>query len=935
MKYLHYIFLCFCSFFYAQKKDTLSLKVAFSDDLRTMKVSQKIIFYNKTNAPISEIKFLNWAAAYKKKETPLAKRKLENRKNNLYFANENDLASVEHLAINNEKIENTNDENIFLKLNKPLNFNEKEEINLEYTIKLPHSKFTGYGSDNAKASIKYFFITPDNFPEYQHEKRYFHDIEETANGGSFWRVDFQLPNDFLAEGNLQKISPKLFEGQINTDPEFVIQKENFSKITCHILGKEIETIFAQTLRSEDEEYLRFYLPLHLSFLHSRLGLLPNKLFISKNLMKNEDFLGNDDIGWKKWKFKLFSDAEKIDLDYFSIVSKAVVNEAFISEKNKNHWLKNGLKTHLEIEYLKKNYADAKLLGQLSDKISLWGIKPLNLFNSPTLPLSSRYGIAYQYIMGQNLDQAVGTPFVELSNFNNLAISHFEAGNLIHFIADKMGERKFYEFIKNYISENKEHNISTTDFLQKLSLASEGSSDFLEKFIEKKERINFKIKRIQKQNNILSIDIQKNTDLKIPFKITAENKEKQKIAEYWFDTSAKKETATYTIPLENTHKILLNENYGFPEANYRDNYLYTKGLFSNIKKPKIRLVEDIPNPEFYEIYVTPKAEFNAYDGLLFGAKFTNSSLFQRDFVYSIAPYYSTKTNSITGSSAFSYTIRPTDSFFQSWSFGVSGSHFHYDKDLSYQKLGISSALSFRKDYRSSVNRAVIFSYNFLQKDLSPTQILANEYGKYSLWNIGYQQSDNKLIHETSFGTNLQIMNDFSKISTEYFHRWEYAPNKKIAFRVFGGFFLNNKTKNNLFDFGISQVSNYSFSYGLLGQSATSGIFSQQYILADGGFKSMIKNTANQWITSMNIDGHIWKMFNLYADFGVFKNKNEKAQFIYDTGVKVKLIPDFLEIYLPVQSSLGFEPTKRAYPSKIRFSLIFSLNSFINYFRRGWY
>lgn len=99
--------------------------------------------------------------------------------------------------------------------------------------------------------------------------------------------------------------------------------------------------------------------------------------------------------------------------------------------------------------------------------------------------------------------------------------------------------------------------------------------------------------------------------------------------------------------------------------------------------------------------------------------------------------------------------------------------------------------------------------------------------------------------------------------------------------------------------------------------------------------MIKNTANQWITSMNIDGHIWKMFNLYADFGVFKNKNKKAQFIYDTGVKVKLIPDFLEIYLPVQSSLGFEPTQRAYPSKIRFSLIFSLNSFINYFRRGWY
>lgn len=181
------------------------------------------------------------------------------------------------------------------------------------------------------------------------------------------------------------------------------------------------------------------------------------------------------------------------------------------------------------------------------------------------------------------------------------------------------------------------------------------------------------------------------------------------------------------------------------------------------------------------------------------------------------------------------------------------------------------------------------------------------------------------------TNLQWMEDFQKLSAEYYYRWEYAKDKKIMLRAFGGLFIENKTRNNLFNFGLSRVSNYSFSYGLLGQSATDGVLSQQFILAEGGFKSDFKNFVNSWVVSTNVDAHLWKMFNVYADAGLYKNKGQNIKFIWDSGIKLKVIPDFLEIYFPVQSSLGFRPAFKGYGSRIRYMLNLNLGAVIGYFR----
>ncbi|QBO58602.1 aminopeptidase [Chryseobacterium salivictor] len=920
------------------QQDTISIAAKITENSNLISVNQEIIYYNNTILPLKKIKLLNWISAYKNRNTPLLSRTIQDRKNEMYFAKPQELGDTTELQI---KIGSSDwayisgdDENIFFPLSQELKPGERVKIALKYNLHVPDEKFTGYGIGDEKFSLKYFFIVPDYFEDENQKPKYYLNIEENQSPGNYWNIKFELPESYFAKSNLVQLQPNSFEGKLNKDPEFIISKEKTDQIITQVDGEKIEIGFGYFLTKTEKQNLEFYLPLQLHFIKNKTGKLPSKIFISEKFKKDEDFTGIDDLKFWKFHYKLFKDTEQTDLNYFSILSKAIIQRTVVFDKSLDHWLMNGLKTYLEIQYIDRYYKNRKLLGDLPNELKFFGMQPLKLMRISKLELSERYGLAYQYIVAQNLDQKISEPFDKLSNFNAATISHFETGSLFSFIAEKMGQENFDDFLKNYLTQYSGKPVDQKVFLDELSLASGYSSDFLERFIQQKNRVNFNLKRFTKTGDNFQVKVAKNTRQTIPFKIETEEKSGKKET-YWFDTEDSKETVTYNIPQSNAEKIIINDGYIFPEKNFRDNYLYTEGFFSNRKRIKLKVFKDIPNPEYNEIYVNPRLSFNVYDKILFGLNFKNASLFERKFQYSLTPFFSSGTGQLAGSGSVAYSFQPADSFYRSLDFGISASHFHYDYDLTYQKIAGFIGINFAKDPRSDVRRNIGFTYNYLEKDLNPNNTNQTEYGKYNLWNLGYGYSDRSLIHEKSYNANFQWMEDFQKISSEFSYRWEFAKDKKISMRFFGGYFISNHTKNNLFDYGISRVSNYAFSYGLLGQSATSGLFAQQLIIAEGGFKSYLGTTANKWITSVNVDSHVWRWFNVYADAGVYKNKNHGAEFIWDSGVKVKVIPDFLEVYFPVQSSLGFEPGFKDYGQRIRFTLVLNFNAITSYFRRGWF
>ena len=926
------LILLFSNFWAKAQQDSILLKVKLNDDQRTIAVQQTLIYHNPHKKPIRQIKLLNWVTAYQNRKTALLKRKVEDRKKELYFAKENQLGKLESLEYSfgnvSAEILGTNHENLLIPLSEPLEYGQEIKINLRYQIRLPDARFTAYGSDANHILLKYFFLVPETFENDNQDPSFYRDIEETANAGSYWKVDFDLAQNWKCYSNLNQTSDSEFEGLSVNDPEFLLSREIYPHFSAEIDGQKIEVQLGFQISEFQRQTLNFILPTQLKFIKSRTGNLPNKLFITQKFFNKEEFIGIDDIKWWKFKFQLFTDYEKTDLDYFSILSKKVMDDYFITDKSNDHWLKNGIKSYLEIQYLNNFYPNHKLLGNLPDNAKILGMKPLKLFHASDLKLTERYGLAYHYIYTQNLDQKITTPYGALSNFNTTAISQFEMGSLLNYISEYQGSQSFDFFLKEYLMANYEKKTTGTAFLNRLENFTQGKSAFLTPMINEKHRINFNLRHIREKESSYQARITHKNASEIPLKIETINKSGERKT-YWRDKIAD----TVSVAKDDVDKVVINDDYIFPETNFRDNYIYTKGLFANTKKLKLKLVKDIQNPEFNEIFLTPRLTFNAYDKVLLGLNFKNQGIFDQKFDYSVTPYYSTGTGKLTGSGALGYSILPPDSFFRSWNFAVSGSYFHYDKDLAYKKFGAATSFIFNKNPRSAIGRSLYFSYNYFERELTPQMVFNQEYDKYNLWNLGYSYSDNRLIHEKYIGTNIQWMEDFRKISAEAFYRWEYAKDKKISFRWFAGYFLKNNTKNSLFNYGISRVSNYSFSYGLLGQSATSGILSQQFILAEGGFKSFFNTSVNQFITSVNIDSHVWKWFNLYADAGVYKNKKMSADFIWDSGVKVKVIPDFLEIYFPVASSLGFEPSFKNYGYRIRYTLVLNLGALVNNLRRG--
>ena len=128
----------------------------------------------------------------------------------------------------------------------------------------------------------------------------------------------------------------------------------------------------------------------------------------------------------------------------------------------------------------------------------------------------------------------------------------------------------------------------------------------------------------------------------------------------------------------------------------------------------------------------------------------------------------------------------------------------------------------------------------------------------------------------------------------------------------------------------------FDYNYLGRSEASGIFSQQIIIAEGGFKSKLDTPfANQWMATTNVSTSIWRYIQAYADFGLVKNKFEKAKFQYDSGIRIDLVTDYFEVYFPVYSNLGWEIGQPNYDEKIRFVFTADPKSLLGLFRRKWY
>jgi len=94
-------------------------------------------------------------------------------------------------------------------------------------------------------------------------------------------------------------------------------------------------------------------------------------------------------------------------------------------------------------------------------------------------------------------------------------------------------------------------------------------------------------------------------------------------------------------------------------------------------------------------------------------------------------------------------------------------------------------------------------------------------------------------------------------------------------------------------------------------------------------------ANQWMTTINVSTTLWNYVLAYGDIGLVKNKFDAPHFVYDSGVRINLVTDYFEIYLPIYSNLGWEIGQSNYDQKIRFKFTADPQVLLGLFRRRWF
>ena len=933
MKKLTYIVFFITSLSFAQHKSKLTVTV--DQDKNVLGVYQELTYNNQSKDTLKSIVLNDWNNAYSDKNSPLGKR----------FSDE--FVRMFHLATDEER-GNTNtitvvDKSKFLlSWNRPDGYpdlvefqlkdyilpNQKATFILSYFLKIPNSKFTKYGySSDKKMVLKNWFLTPTRYENKTFLKYNNLNLDDATNALTDIELQITSSENSLVISDLNQISKEnntyTFSGNnrltnnlfIEKETNFMSFKNEFIEVTSNLEDKKVTDINKAILVDKVVNYV-----------HENLGNYPNeKITVSQIDYEINPFYGLNQL---PSFISPFPDEFIFELKFLKTYLNNYLKTSLQLDSRKDNWIFDAIQVYYMMEYIDEYYPNMKMMGSISK------LKLLKGYNLVSLDFNEQYSYFYMLMARKNLDQPLGDPKNTLIKFNEKIASKYRAGLSFRYLDDYIGDKNLKTAITNFVTYAKKHQTDIFHFESILKQESPKNIDwFLPKIINSRAIIDYKFNNVTKTNDSISFQLINKTDVNVPIPIYG-IKNKKIVFKEWIDDV--KTDSIYTVERNDADKIVINYENEVPEFNQRNNWKSLKS-FHIVNRPiRFNFMKDLENPIYNQILYVPTIQYNLYDGLIPGIRFHNKTILDRPFNFDITPSYSTKSKSLSGTFAFIVNQYNRESDLFNIRYGFTGDYFHYAPDANYQKFEPFVQFRFReKDFRDNHKQSLMFRQVYVNREKS--EIVKNTFeGNYSVFNVRFSDSKTEITKHLAFGSDVQISSKFGKASGEISYRRLFDDNRQISLRLYGGVFMYNKVNSNYFDFALDRPSDYLFDYNYLGRSESTGLFSQQYIQAEGGFKSKLSDPfANQWMTSVNGSFNVWNWIEIYSDLGFLKNKGQNEKFVYDSGIRLNLVTDYFELYFPVYSNNGWEIAKPNYNERIRFIIAFSPKSLVGLFTRKWF
>jgi len=923
-----------CSSIYVNGQEhQISIDAQLDDKENILQIKQRIIFSNDSDATLTEIYLHNWANSYKNNKAPLSKRLIEDYDKSLYFANEKDrgFTSINNLTVNFEtvsflELENNQIDVIKIQLNKSIKPKESVEINIAYDVKIPNAKFTSYGKTKTGYHLRYWYLVPAVF-EGEWKIMSNLNMDDLLTNVTDYEIKIPLPKHYFLSSNLYEY--KTPKGEVN---EYFLVGKNKTEVLLSIdtidkfksfKTKNIDIKTDLHKKSVNKTLSKDILNRQLLFIKKFLGEYPHKeIFIDKASQRKNPIYGLNQLP----KFiRPFPDVFEWDLTMLKALTKKYIDNTMLLDKRKDYWLTDGLQAYLMMVYVSKYYPEIKLAGNIS---KIWGFRS---FNFSKLNFNDKYPFIYQFSARQFLDQPLNTRADSLSNFNRKIVSKYKAGLGLRYLADYVGDSIIKQSFQEFYLKNKLSFARSNEFGEIVSSKTDKDLKwFFGDYLQTDKKIDYTIKKAAIKGDSVYVTIKNKRNITAPVALYG-IKNKKVMFKKWLTNIDS--TEIIAVPKNGYDRLSLNFENSYPEFNSMDNWRKVGKNILN-KPVQFKLYKDINDPYYHQLYLQPNIKYNFYDGVLLGLKIHNRPILARNFQFSITPQYGTKSSSLNGTFNTRYVQYFEKSKVERIFYSLSGSNLHYAEDLSYNTFNQAVTLQFRRkslrDAGGSFLSARLLNIN-RELAIGDSQ---TDSDKYSIFKLRYFYNKPDIIKGFKYSLGTEIASNYSKLMGEARFRKLTAKNTQLDFRFYAGAFLSNNTNSDFFSFGLDRANDYLFELNYIGRSESTGLLSQQFIMAEGGFKSVLEQRfANEFMVSFNSSIGLWRWFEIYTDVAFLKNRGNSVFFAYENGIRLNFIHNILEFYLPLYSNNGWELNRSGYSKSIRFVLVARPKAIFNFFRRG--
>ena len=904
---------------FCQNINSYNIEAKLNSEDKTLTVSQIMKFKNTSNISLNKIVLEDWANSYVDNRTSLAKRISDEYSRSFTFATKKQRGSTQIISITSNNIESwrksekTSDIiNIYLK--KELKKGESIEIEINYQVKLPDSKFTGYGFDNSNYYLKNWIIVFSNISESEWYSQSNLNLNDQSLKKSRYEMKVSFDKNYYLFSNL-----KINKTEVLTDTKNVyLSGSDINDVKIDLLidenyrnfqniNNEIETdIFKISSLKEAEKKITRVNNFVKDYFNDNSDL---KLLVPKKDYDSNPFYGLNQL---PSFISPFSDEFLEEIVFLKSFIINYLNQKLNLNRRESHWIYKGLEIFIIDKYINDFYPKVRFIGRLS------GISFLKNYEISKMNFNDLFLNYSEYVQRLNLHQADDQSSEYLTRINHDIASPYHSGVGLKYLENLIGENNLKDLILKISS------IDSREDLNNLFLNYEKSdlNWFIEDYIGNRQSIDLKLRRINKKE----ILIEEKNNISIPYSI-GYLKNDSIIQNIDFEEYKK-----IKIPNIDFDYIVINPKISLPELNKSNNWIYNN---SNLKPLKIKFIGDLENPKFKTLFLRPEVTYNLYDGVSPGINLLNKGLKNKLFNFEIFTQYASKEDALVGSLNLKYQLNNELKDNYSTIFNLFYTSNHYKENLRYQVFSPSVRINFRdnKNLRSKVKKSISLSLFNVNKDSDIQNY--NLLDKYSIYNLGYYYSDIGIIKYLKSSINTEFSDNFGKINFVFDYRRLFKSNRQFQARFYlGKFFWNNDEFDN-FNYNLGRSGGYLFLDNYLGRSESTGLLSQQFIMAGGGFKSFFEDpTTNNFMLSTNLNIGIWKWVEGYLDLGMLKDSKEDSRYFYGTGLRLNLLPDFFELYLPISSSNGFELNDFRYRNKIRFIVSYNLESLGNLFSRRW-